>query len=93
MSAIICLTNLLTCPMSNFTPEDLLEYFYQETTPKQTDAVFSALENEWPLQQKYNVITQAAAKLDKSIVSPRLQSVQAILNYGAKHEASADIGL
>lgn len=79
--------------MSNFTPEDLLEYFYQETTPKQTDAVLAALESEWPLQQKYYVITQAAAKLDKSMVSPRSQSVLAILKHAAKHEASADVGL
>ncbi len=79
--------------MSNFTPEDLLEYFYQETSPKKTHEVQTALENEWPLQQKYNVITQAAEKLDKSLVAPRKQSVAAILNYADKHAASADVGL
>jgi hypothetical protein len=79
--------------MTNFTPEDLLEYFYQETPPKKTAAVQAALDTEWPLQQKYNVITQAAEKLDKSILSPRKQSVKAIMDHAAKHEASADVGL
>ncbi len=79
--------------MTNFTPEDLLEYFYQETSPKKTCAVQFALETEWALQQKFDVITQAAEKLDKSLICPRKQSVNAIMEHAAKHEASADIGL
>lgn len=79
--------------MTNFTPEDLLEYFYQETSPKKTSVIQSALETEWALQQKYNVIMQAAEKLDKSLICPRKQSVNAIIEHAAKHEASADVGL
>jgi hypothetical protein len=79
--------------MSNFTPEDLLEYFYQETSPKKTEAIQLALENQWPLQQKYNVITQAAERLEKSLLAPRKQSVASIVEHAAKHAASADVGL
>ena len=79
--------------MTIFTPEELLEYFYKETTPNKTEAIQNALYNVWPLQQKYNVITQAAEKLDKSLISPRKQSVNAILEHAAKHEASADVGI
>jgi hypothetical protein len=79
--------------MSNFTPEDLLEYFYREVSPKKRDAVKVALESHWTLQEKYNIIAQAAEKLDKSLVAPRKQSVAAVIEHAAKHAASADIGL
>ncbi len=77
--------------MSNFTPEDLLEYFYQEASPEKTAAIEMALASQWTLQEKYNVITQAVERLDKSLKSPCWQSVQSVLDHAAKHEESADI--
>jgi len=75
--------------MNDYTPEDLLEYYYQETSPEKSNAILIALENSWVLQQKFDVISQAAERLDKSIRAPRSQSVQAILNYAAEHSSES----
>ena len=78
--------------MSNFTPEDLLEYFYQETSPEKTEDIQYALANQWALQEKFRVITQAAERLNKSTIAPRYQSVQAILSHAAeKFHATIDV--
>lgn len=69
-----------------FTPEDLLEYYYQETSPEKTQAIALAFETNWALLQKFDVICQAAERLDKTIRSPRPASVQAIMDY-----ATADL--
>jgi hypothetical protein len=76
--------------MNLFTPEDLLEYYYQETSPERSLLIAEALQNNWALRQKYEVICQAATWLDKSVVSPRAEAVQAILDY-AGHSATASV--
>ena len=85
---------LKTCypvlPMTLFTPEDLLEYFYQETSPEKTIAIAAALEANWALRQKYEVICEATDRLDKSFVAPRNKAVQSILDYAA-HAAEAHV--
>lgn len=77
--------------MNLFTPEDLLEYYYQETTSEKSVAIADALQNNWALYQKYEVICQAAARLNKSIVSPRNEAVQNILAYAAHTAATATV--
>lgn len=77
--------------MSLFTPEDLLEYYYQETSSEKSVAIADALQNNWALHQKYEVICQAADRLDKSIVSPRDEAVQNILDYAARTAATASV--
>jgi hypothetical protein len=76
--------------MTLFTPEDLLEYHYRETSSEKTDAIAAALESNWALHQKYEVICEATEQLDKSIVSPRKKAVQSILDYAA-HAATASV--
>ncbi len=68
-----------------FTPEDLLEFYYQETSPEKSHSIALALESDWALQQKFDVICQAAERLDKSVRSPRQASVQAVINYATEH--------
>jgi hypothetical protein len=68
-----------------FTPEDLLEYYYQETSPEKSNAIALALDNDWALQQKFDVICQASERLDKSVRSPRQSSVQSVLDYATQH--------
>ena len=75
--------------MNNYTPEDLLEYHYQETSPEKSNAIATAIEASWALQQKYDVIRQAAESLDKSIRGPRPQSIQFVLNYAGEHSSEA----
>lgn len=77
--------------MSLFTPEDLLEYHYQEASSEKSFLIANALETDWALHQKYQVICQAAARLDKSLVPPRPEAVQYILEYAARHTATASV--
>jgi hypothetical protein len=71
--------------MCLFTPEDLLEYYYHETSPEKTNAIQLALETNWALQQKYKVLCDATTRLDKAIQSPRTKAVNAILDYATAH--------
>jgi hypothetical protein len=62
--------------MTNFTPEDLLLYLYNETSVKQTAAIEAALEKDWTLREKLTVTA-----------SPRTEVVLNVLNYAKEHSA------
>jgi hypothetical protein len=68
--------------MSNFTPEHLIAYHYNELTLKDRERMQEALETNWPLMEKYKVVEAASRCLDKALTSPRRQTVQTILDYG-----------
>ncbi len=70
--------------MHNFTPEDLLLYLYNETSPAQTAEIKAALETDWRLRDKFEVITSAKQKLETLKMSPSQQTVDHILNYAEK---------
>ena len=70
--------------MHNFTPEDLLLYLYNETSPPQTAEIKAALETDWSLREKFEVITSAQQKLEALKMSPSQQTVDNILNYAEK---------
>lgn len=71
--------------MPLFTPEDLLEYYYGETLPENFHSIDIFLENDIVLQREFSTICQLAERLDKSVYSPRLQSVQAVLDHAASY--------
>jgi hypothetical protein len=79
--------------MHNFTPEDLLLYLYNETSPAQTAAIKVALENDWSLREKFEEITSAQSQLKTLKMSPSQQTIDNILNYAEKavNELSASI--
>ncbi|MBK7122087.1 MAG: hypothetical protein IPH68_04300 [Chitinophagaceae bacterium] len=70
--------------MHNFTPEDLLQYLYHETSPKQTAEIKAALETDWSLREKFEVITSAQKRLETLKMSPSQQTIDNILNYAEK---------
>ena len=70
--------------MHNFTLEDLLRYLYKETSPSQTAEIKAALDTDWSLREKFEVITSAQKRLDALKTSPSQQSVDAILSYAEK---------
>jgi hypothetical protein len=70
--------------MHNFTPEDLLLYLYKETSPLQTAQIKAALETDWSLREKFEVITSAQSKLEALKMSPSQQTIDNILNYAEK---------
>lgn len=68
--------------MSNFTPEDLISYHYNEMTLADRERMQEALADNWPLLEKYKIVQKASKSLDKAIISPRREVVQVILDYG-----------
>jgi hypothetical protein len=75
------LNNLL---MKEFSPEDLLEFHYNEMSPEQRLELEQELKKNWSLKQKMEVILEAAKQLDKSMESPRPKALIAILSYAGK---------
>jgi hypothetical protein len=70
--------------MHNFTPEDLLQYLYNETSPAQTAQIKAALETDWSLREKFEVITSAQSRLETLKMSPSQQTIDNILSYAEK---------
>ncbi|MBN8675891.1 MAG: hypothetical protein J0L56_17290 [Chitinophagales bacterium] len=73
--------------MTNFTPEDLLLYLYKETSSQQTAAIEQALNKDWTLREKLNVLKTSMQRLDKLITSPRTEVVLNVLSYARMHTA------
>ena len=73
--------------MTNFTPEDLLLYLYKDSTPKKTKAIEKALENDWTLREKLNVLKASMERLDKITQAPRTEVVLNVINHAREQIA------
>ena len=69
--------------MHNFSPEDLLLYLYNESTPQQATAIEEALKLDWTLREKLAVMKSAMERLRSLTVSPRTEAVLNVLKYAA----------
>ncbi|HEX8355895.1 MAG TPA: hypothetical protein VF610_00705 [Segetibacter sp.] len=67
--------------MQNHTTEELIQYLYNETSEDKSLAIESALENDYSLKEKFDALQDSKQSLHTIILSPRPQSVTAILNY------------
>ena len=67
--------------MHNFTPEDLVQYLYKETSPEKSTAIEAALQTDWSLKEMYEVIVSAQKRLEAFQLSPREEAVTKILNH------------
>lgn len=76
--------------MTNFTPEDLLLYLYKETSSEQTSAIEDALQKDWTLREKMNVLKASMQRLDKIVASPRTEVVLNVLNH-ARVQATEEV--
>lgn len=76
--------------MTFFTPEDLLLYLYNETTPEQKAAIEKALSEDWTLREKFNVLKTSMQRLEKIKESPRTEVVLRVLNY-ARETATQEL--
>ncbi len=72
--------------MTNFTPEDLLQYLYNETSAEVNAAIETALQHDWTLREKLTVLKTSMNRLDRIVASPRTEVVLNILNYARKTE-------
>jgi hypothetical protein len=73
-----------------FTPEELIQYLYQETSPEKTAAIEAALQEDWTLREKLEVLKASVKSLDRVIESPRPQVILNILNY-ARESATESV--
>jgi hypothetical protein len=71
-------------PMLLFTPEDLLLYLYKESSPELTNAIETALTEDWTLREKMQVLQASVEQLDKITLSPRIDVILNVLNYARK---------
>lgn len=67
--------------MNNFTPEDMIRYLYNEMTTEEAQTLSQALEADWSLREKFEVLKQAMSSLDSLHYSPRPQAINAIMQY------------
>lgn len=79
--------------MHSFTQEDLVQYLYQETSVEKSAAIKAALEADWSLREKYEVITSARKGLEMLTLSPRKSAVDNILNYAERSVSELSPGL
>ncbi|NII24187.1 hypothetical protein HB364_03810 [Pseudoflavitalea sp. X16] len=64
-----------------FTPEELIQYLYQETSPEKTAAIEASLQEDWTLREKLEVLRTSVKSLDRIVESPRPQVLLNIMNY------------
>ena len=70
--------------MHSFTQEDIVQYLYNETSPEKSAILKAALETDWILREKFEVISAAINGLEKLTLSPRKIVVDNILNYAER---------
>ena len=76
--------------MTLFTPEDLVMYLYKESPPDKTAAIELALQNDWTLREKLQLLNESVQDLDhQQLASPRTEVVLRILNYAKQTEPAS----
>jgi anti-sigma factor RsiW len=70
--------------MYNYSPEELIQYLYNETSPTTTAAIEQALKQDWTLREKLAVLKTSMERLNSITQSPRTETILAILKYAAK---------
>jgi len=72
--------------MTKFTPEDLLQYLYKETSEQKTANIREALETDWTLRESFKQILTSVKNLEEIRLSPRDEAVNKILQHITKKE-------
>lgn len=67
--------------MNNFTPEDMIRFLYNEMNTEEKNALLRALETDWALREKLEVLKEAIKSLDTLTFSPRPQAIFSIMQY------------
>ena len=64
-----------------FTPEELIQYLYKETSPARTAQIEEVLQHDWTLREKLEALKNTVQALDRPLESPRTEAVMNVLNY------------
>jgi hypothetical protein len=80
--------------MHKFIEEDLIQFLYNETSTQKTAQIVAALENDWELKEKYELLASDVERLKSISLSPSPNSISNILSYAEKTiEELVPIGL
>lgn len=72
-----------------FTQEELIQYLYRETSPARTAEIEEALQHDWTLREKLEVLQNTKLALNRPLESPRTETVMKILNYARETMAES----
>lgn len=72
--------------MHNYSPEELIQYLYNETSSQTTAAIELALQQDWTLREKLSVLKASAERLNSIVETPRTETILSILKYASKEE-------
>ena len=72
-----------------FTPEELLQYLYKETSPEKAAAIEAALLHDWTLREKLEVLQTSTKSLDTALESPRMEVIMRVMDYARQTVADS----
>ena len=76
--------------MTLFTPEDLVMYLYKETSPEKTAAIELALQNDWALREKLQLLRESVTDVEQMpLSSPRTEVILRVMNYAKQTEPAS----
>ncbi|WEK36594.1 MAG: hypothetical protein P0Y53_03695 [Candidatus Pseudobacter hemicellulosilyticus] len=64
-----------------FTPEELIQYLYNEASPEKTAAIETAIQEDWTLREKLEVLKASARGLNRLVEAPRHEAILKVLAY------------
>jgi hypothetical protein len=70
--------------MRKIIEEDLMQFLYNETSTQKTAQIQSALESDWKLKEKYDLLVSDLNGLEKISLSPSPNIINNILSYAEK---------
>lgn len=71
--------------MTKFTPEDLVQYLYKETSEQKSTAIKAALDTDWDLRESFEQLKEAQKNLEPIELSPRDEAINKILQHTTKN--------
>lgn len=73
--------------MTKFTPEDLIQFMYNETSIQKTAAIKAALETDWDLKESFELLSGTQKNLREiKLSSPREEVINKILQHTTKKQ-------
>ena len=75
--------------IKTFTPNDVIRYFYNETSEEENEAIANALIINADLLEVYKQLKQSAEKLDEIQMEPSEYVIDNILNYSKSRDLNS----
>ncbi|MEN9686261.1 MAG: hypothetical protein RLZZ28_2047 [Bacteroidota bacterium] len=73
--------------MKKIKEEDLIQYLYKDCSPKMSEAIEMALENDLELRNRLQVLSRTISQLNKlKLSAPSKKTLKTIMKYAASQE-------